>query len=126
MMPKGKNRQFKKVRIVQAMDMINDDLVGLLEENYIGKYQNNYDNKCVILCAVIEYFTELQKEGAVGDFTVGIDIQANKEYLDSQGVNTSEMTEEELKKADTDEKLFLRASMDLVDAVEEITLNITV
>lgn len=122
----GQNEQFKKIKIIEAMDMINDDLVKLIEEYYIGKYPNSYDNKCVVLCAVMDYFSELVKEGIINTYTTEIDTQANKEYLESKGISSVEMTEEELRKADTDEKLFLTATINILDAMEDVTINITV
>lgn len=122
----GQNEQFKKIKIVETMDMINDDLVKLIEEYYIGKYPNSYDNKCIVLCAVMDYFAELMKQGNIDSYSVDIDTQANKEYLIKKGIATAEMSEEELKKADTDDKLFLVATMNIMDAMEDVTINITV
>lgn len=122
----GQNEQFKKIKIVESMDMINDDLVKLIEENYIGKYPNSYDNKCVVLCAVLDYFSELQKQGILESYSAEIDAQANKEYLESKGIVTAEMSEKELLKADTDEKLFLNARIKILDAFEDVTITITV
>ena len=43
----GKGDSFKKIKIVEAMDMINNDIRKTAEDSYIGKYANSYDNKCL-------------------------------------------------------------------------------
>ncbi len=121
-----KGRQFKKIKIVDAMDMITDDIRKTIEDSYIGKYANSYDNKCVLLSAVSNYFQGLSRDGIISGFKVGIDIDANKSYLEGKGVQTSEMPEESLKKADTGDAVFLSASVKVLDAIEEVTIPISI
>ena len=58
------------------------------------------------------------------DFKVEIDIDKQVKYLKSIGVDTSEMNEQEIKEANTKDKVFLIANIKLVDAMEEISLEI--
>lgn len=124
--PDGKSDAWKKIKVVEAMDMIYDDLVKLVEDSYIGKYPNTYDNKCLVLSAVMDYFNELVLEGVLSSASVSIDLEAVKDYLEEKGEHPESMTDEELKKADTDDKLFLTAEISILDAIEEVTLNIAV
>ena len=39
----------KKIKIVETLDLIKRDLRLLVEDEYIGKYANSYDNKCVLV-----------------------------------------------------------------------------
>ncbi len=120
------NEQFKKIKIVEAMDMINDNLTKLIEDNYLGKLPNNFDNKCVVLSAVMDYLKTLMTDNVISEYSADIDVQANKEYLESKGINTADMRETEIRKADTDEKLFLIAAIKIFDAIEDVTIKITV
>lgn len=124
--PDGKSDAWKKIKVVEAMDMIYDDLVKLVEDYYIGKYPNTYDNKCLVLSAIMDYFNELVLEGVLSTASVAIDTETVKDYLEEQGEHPETMTEEELKKADTADKLFLTAEISILDAIEEVTLNIAV
>ena len=45
-------------------------------------------------------------------------------YLKSIGVDTSEMDEQQIKEANTKDKVFLIANIKLVDAMESINLEI--
>lgn len=121
-----KNGQFKKIRLVDAMDMIKDDLRIEIEDNYIGKYANSYDNKRILISAINEYFDELIRNGVVDSYFVDIDTEANKAYLTGKGVDVTEMSDDEIKQADTGDKVFLVASLVLLDAIEEVTLEIAI
>lgn len=122
----NQNEQYKKIKIIECMDMINDDLIKLIEENYIGKLPNSYDNKCLVISAIMDYFDELSKQSILSSYEVGIDIQANKSYLESKGIKTDDMTADELKKADTGEKVYIYSVIRILDAMEDITININV
>lgn len=127
---KGKGNPWKKIRVVESMDMIHDDLVLLAEDNYIGKYPNTYANKCLLISAINSYLAEMERNGIIEGYTIDLDVDAIKEYIiKNKGVTRDEaeaMSEAEIKKQYTDEKVFLAASATLVDVMEDIDLNITV
>ena len=112
------------------MDMIHDDLVLLAEDNYIGKYPNTYANKCLLISAINSYLAEMERNGIIEGYTIDLNVDAIKEYIiKNKGVTRDEaeaMSEAEIKKQYTDEKVFLAASATLVDVMEDINLNITV
>ena len=109
---------------------MHDDLVLLVEDNYIGKYQNTYDNKCLLLTAVKAYLDEIGRSGLIEDYEADFDVDAIREYLvDEKGMSrdvVEAMKDAEVKKQYTDEKVFLKASVTVVDVMEDITLDITV
>ena len=118
--------QFKKIRIVDIMDHIQQDIRMLAEDNYIGRYSNNYDNKLILLTAIQDYLTELEKQGVIRVSSCDIDEKANKVYLESKGIDTKDMTAKEIREAATDDKVFLTATITIYDAIEDIVLPITV
>lgn len=122
----GKNTQFQKIKIVEAMDMINNDIRMTVEDNYLGKYANSYDNKCLLLSAIGNYFDTLIQESILQSYTVEIDIDANRSYLKGRGVNVDTMSDEDIKTANTGSNVFLKASLSILDAIEDITLAITI
>lgn len=121
-----KGEQFKKIKIVEAMDMIAEDIRRTAEDSYLGKYANSYENKCLLLNAIRGYLERLVKDGVLSSQDVQIDIEANRTYLKSKGVDTDNMSDDEIKKADTDDKVFLTAAIKILDAIEEITLPIAI
>lgn len=122
-----KGAAFKKIKLVEAMDMIQSDIRLTIQDSYIGKYANSYDNKCVLITAIRTYFEGLERDGILqAGSTVGIDLEAQEAYLKEQGVDTSKLTEQQLKEYPTGSKVFLKAGIKILDAIEDVDLNIAI
>lgn len=119
-----KGVQFKKIKIVEAMDMIFDDIKKTAEDNYLGKYSNSYDNKCLLISAITGYLDKLILDGILESAKIGIDIPAQRAYLKGKGVNTDSLSDKEVKVYNTGDKVFLTAHVTILDAIEEISLPI--
>ena len=123
----AKSAAYKKIKIVEALDMINSDLRRLCQDYYVGKYPNSYDNKVLLMTAVKSYLTELETAGILQTGSqVGIDLNAQKEWLEENGYDTSDMTEEEMLHHDTGSSVFLAATIRVLDAIEDITITINI
>ncbi len=120
-----KGEQFQKIRIVDAMDMIAEDIRRTAEDSYIGKYANSYDNKCVLISGITSYLKGLGR-AVVSDYSVMIDIEANRTFLEEHGTDTAELSDNEVKQAPTGNKVYLSATVKLLDAMEEIHLPIMI
>lgn len=121
-----KNTQFQKIKIVEAMDMITDDIRKTAQDNYIGKYPNSYDNKQLLVGAIGDYFDRLTIDGVISAHTIGIDIDANRSYLVAKGVDVSEMSDDEIKRAETGSIVYLKGTLKILDAIEDIDLKINI
>ncbi len=121
-----KGNQFKKIKIVEAMDMIYDDIAKTAEDSYLGKFSNSYDNKCLLMSAIGGYFEQLLLDGIISGAMVEIDNASQRAYLKAKGVATDEMSDDEIKVYDTDDKVFLKATVKILDAIEEINLPINI
>lgn len=124
-----KGDSFKKIKIIDAIDMIYDDIKSTCEDSYLGKYANSYDNKCLLLSAINGYFDKLVLDGVLDNsFTnvAEIDVEAQRAYLKGIGVDVKDMTDAEVKKYNTKDQVFLKANIKVLDAIEDITLNITI
>ena len=107
--------------------MIESDIGDVLVNNYIGKVQNTYDNKCVLIGAINTYLTGLHQEGLIdSEFTVEIDMDAQSSYLTSQNFEVATMSEKEIKEANTGDKVFIAVYCKLIDAIEEIAIKVTI
>ena len=124
----GKGEAFKKIKIVEAMDMIRTDLRNTMEDSYIGKYANSYDNKCVLITAIKSYLTEFENQGILkaGASTVEIDVEAQEAYLTARGINTADMSKEQIKVEATGAEVFLKSGITILDAIEDVTINFTI
>ena len=121
-----KNTQFQKIKIVDAMDMIANDIRVTCQDYYIGKYANSYDNKCLLISAIGNYFDQLVADSVLQSYTLGIDLEANRSYLKGRGVDVSAMTDDEIKVANTGSYVYLTAKLSILDAIEDIILPISI
>lgn len=122
-----KSKEFKKIKIVEAMDIMYEDIKTAFEDEYIGKVTNSYDNKTIFLSSLNAYFRGLQKGGVLdpnSEALAELDLVAQEKYLSDNQVDTSELTEQEFKEANTGSKVFLRASVTPLDAMEDLNFNI--
>lgn len=122
---------FKKIKKVDIMDMIHDDIKDTAQDSYIGKYANSYANKCLLIAAILGYLERLELDGLLQPgSSVELDIEYTKNWLLSNGKKTkeelNEMTEQEIKEADTNDVVFLIAKIKILDAIEEINLRIMI
>ena len=128
----GKQEGYQTIKIVDIMDMIYDDIRKTAQDSYIGKYTNDYDNKCLLITAITGYMKQLEKERLLqrGYSLVEIDTEAVKNYQLSNGLYTQEqladMSEQEIKELDTKKKVFLKAKIKILDAMEDIELPISI
>ncbi|MDR1700309.1 MAG: phage tail sheath subtilisin-like domain-containing protein [Lachnoclostridium sp.] len=123
-----KGDSFKKIKIVEAMDMITDDITTVIQDSYIGKYPNNYANKQVLMAAISEYFKGLQLDGVVSSYEIALDSVEIKKYLQNRLTEDeiAEMSEADIKKADTGSKIFLIGKVGILDAIEDVVLPINI
>lgn len=131
----NKGDSFKKIKLVEDMDMIKTDIQSTIQDDYIGKYANSYDNKCLLITAINGYFKTLVSEGVIESGTAEVDIESQRTYLESLGkevmVNGStkkpdELSDDEVKVANTGSHVFLKATVVLTDAIEDVSLTINV
>lgn len=118
---------FKKIKIVEIMDLIRTDVTATAEDDYIGKYANTYDNKLLLVTAIRGYFMGLEQDELVqSGYTVDIDVDAQEQWLVSKGVDTSEMSEQEIREADTGSHVFLLIRCKILDAIEDIDIQVEI
>ena len=118
---------FKKIKIVEIMDLIRTDITSTAEDSYIGKYANTYENKLLLITAIRGYFMGLEQDSLVQPgYTVEIDVDRTEQWLVSQGKDTSEMSTQEIKEADTGSNVFILVSCKILDAIEDIAIQINI
>ena len=119
-----------KIKISAIQDLIETDIYGTINQSYIGNYSNSYDNKCLLITAIKGYLKGLEAtEGGkgylkAGSSTVEINVAKQKQYLESIGVDTSEMDEQAIKEANTGSKVFLKGTISILDAIEDVEIFI--
>lgn len=124
---RGKGDSFKKIKLVRTYKFINNSIKKAISNYYIGKVSNNYDNKCLLISEIQNYLSELASSGMIEKgYSVEIDIEANKKYLKSKGIDITGLSHQQLKEANTGSKVFLAITIKAVDAMEDFYININV
>ena len=121
---------WKKIKLVRIYDKVYTDIYKTIEDEYIGKVQNSYENKLLLISAITAYFEVLEQEGILdpGKNVCRIDVAAQKTYLRSigyempDGRGVDDMDEQEIKEANTKDKVFLESYIKGLDAIEDFKM----
>lgn len=122
----GQKEEMKKIRIVEIMDLIRDDIDTAYSENYVGKFANNYDNKLLFVNEINQYFARLADNDVLEkeyENKAFINVDAQRKWL-AEKSDVSALTDEQIKKAKTGSKVFLGGNILAVDAMEDLDMSI--
>ena len=75
------------------------------------------------------YLTTLAKDNAIEEITDGdvdLDIDKIKDYLANQGIDYTQMTDDEIRHANTGSHVYVKVYISILDAIEDIEINITI
>jgi hypothetical protein len=121
-----KSAIFKKIKIVEGMDLIKTDIQSTFNDEYVGKVNNSYDNQVLFITAVMAYMKGL--EGDVldpnYDNTVGIDVEAQRLAWEGIGTDTTEWDEQDVKENAFQSNVYLDGNLKFLDAMEDLTMSI--
>lgn len=119
-----KSEDYKSIKIVDIMDLIYTDVKRTCEDSYIGKFANNYDNKCNLIVSIQAYLESLRNDELLDqDIYTGIDMASQINYLKSKNEPVEDMTEQEIKEANTQTFVFLESRFKILNAIEDIQIN---
>ena len=122
----GVTEAFQKIRVVDIMDMIANDIVTTFRTGYVGKYTNNFTNKNRLVGAINAYLDDLAAEGlleAENDNAVTISYEKTRSYLKGKGVDVSNMSYMDILKANTLSYVFLDGVCSPTDTMEDLDLG---
>lgn len=122
----GVTEAFQKIRVVEIMDMIANDIVATFRTGYVGKYTNNFTNKNRFVGAINSYLYDLAVEGLLeieNDNAVQISYEKTKSYLEGKGVDTKDMSYMDIIKANTGSKVLLDGVCSPTDAMEDLDIG---
>ena len=122
-----KGEDFRYIKIVEAVDMITDDIRDTFKKYYVGKVINDYDHKMLFIAAIQVYFEQIK--GNVldrdGNNTVDIDEEYQSQYARLHGEDVSEMSVMEIRKYNTGTNVALAGSVKPVNAMEDLKIVFT-
>ncbi|SCY93060.1 phage tail sheath C-terminal domain-containing protein [Alkaliphilus peptidifermentans] len=119
--------EFKKIKILEGMDLIKEDISRTFEDEYIGKVNNSYDNQVLFLTAVNAYLKGLQGEILDPSYNnkVSIDVQSQRLAWEGIGVDVSDLSDQQIKEKSFRSKVFVNGNLKFLDSVEDLKFNIS-
>ena len=122
----SRNADWSKIKIVEGMDLLTYYLRTTIQDQYVGRYANTYDNKCVLVTAIQTFLAELEGQGVLssGESWAEIDVEAQEKWMRSQGIETADMTAQEIREYQTGSWVFVRVGGRFVDAMEDFQLSV--
>lgn len=124
---KDLTEDMKKITIIEALSLVQKDIIKTFKNNYVGKYKNNYDNQVLFFSGVMDYFSVLVKEEILdGDFknTVGVDIEAQRAALITIKPDASEWDDSKIKNNTYKSNVFASGKIKINDAMEDLSFNL--
>ena len=119
-----KTDDYKSIKIVDTMDLIYSDIKRTCEDNYIGKFPNNYDNKCNLIVAIQTYLERLRDDELLDEsVTVEIDMASQIDYIKANGGDVSGMSEQEIKEYNTGTNVYISSSFKILNSIEDINIK---
>lgn len=122
-----KSADFKKIKIIEGMDLIKDDIVTTFNDTFVGKVNNSYENQTLFLSSVNSYLTSIQGDilDPFADNRVDVDVVAQRLAWEGTGLDTTELTDLQIKEKSFQSKVFVSGSTKFLDAMEDLNFNIS-
>ncbi len=117
----------KDIIIIESMDLMRDDIYSTFK-TWIGKYKNVYDNQVLFFSSINAYFKELAREYILDknyDNYAEVDIEAQRlAWLSVGKTEVEDWEDEKVKKTSFKKKVFMKAQIKILNAVEDFKFTI--
>lgn len=122
-----KGKSFRKIKIMEGIAMVKNDIRDTFKKYYVGKVVNDYDHKLLFIAAILVYFSEISGNvlDASAKNTVDIDEQFQRNKAILAGEKVEDMTVMDIRKYNTGDTLALAGSVKFVDAMENLKIDFT-
>lgn len=115
----------KKIAIVEAMDLIQEDIVRTFKANYLGRVKNTADNQALFVSDILGYLQELAAEDIIdreASIEMAVDVDAMRRAWTDAGVNVADMTDAQVQKKTFRSAVFVAGTCRILDAMEDLHL----
>lgn len=122
-----KGEEFRKIKIIEGIDLVTDDIRDTLKKYYVGKVINGYNNKMLFISAIMVYFSEIKGNVLDADATNTVDIDTTwqSNYAKLHGDDPATMSVMEIRQYNTGDTLALVGDIRFVDAMENLKIDFT-
>ncbi|OXS67520.1 phage tail sheath protein [Lysinibacillus sp. KCTC 33748] len=124
-----KTEDFKSIRVMEVQDMIKDDIRTTFDKYYIGKLNNTYDNQVLFFQSINVYFTGLGDQEILDsnfDNLAEVSVKKQRAAWEKISVDTSDWDDQKVKERTFKRNVFLGGKIKIVDAMEDLDLDIAI
>ena len=125
----NEKKDLKKIKITEGKIIVKGDIYKVFRDKYVGKCNNDYNDRLSLVSEINRYLTNLAYEGIRNidyDNRVELDVQAMRDYMETEAeTDTSDMKDiDVLKDAEglCGSKVFIKGQVRFIDAMEDISL----
>lgn len=122
------SEDFKKIVIIETMDMIREDITNTFKSDYLGKYKNKYDYQVLLITAINAYFNTLANEDLLDNAFANqatVDVEAQRSAWIANGkTDAEEWDEQTVKNNSFGSQVFLAGNIKITDAMEDLKFGI--
>lgn len=122
-----KGEEFRKIKIIEGIDMVTDDIRDTFKKYYVGKVINDYNHKMLFISAILVYYSEIKGNVLDADATNTVDIDTTwqSNYAKLHGDDPTTMSVMEIRQYNTGDTLALVGDIRFVDAMENLKIDFT-
>lgn len=119
---------FKKIVIVETMDLIREDITNTFKNDFIGKFKNKYDNQLLFITAINAYLAALAEEDLLDnafDNRADVDVEAQRAAWIAAGkAEAADWDDQTVRNNSFGSKVFLAGNIKITDAMEDLQFDI--
>ncbi|MFR5264457.1 phage tail sheath C-terminal domain-containing protein [Clostridium sp.] len=122
------SEDMRHIDIVEAMDLIRDDITNIFKEEYIGKVKNKLDNQILFISSINTYLDVLAKQDILdSDYKNYADINVTAQRQAWLGVKpeSESWSDEEVKVKTFKRNVYLQGDIKILGAMENLMFDIT-
>jgi hypothetical protein len=124
-----KTEDFKKIKIMDVMDMVKEDIRDTFNNFYVGKVQNIYDNQVLFFTSVNSYLKRLAGNDIL-DPSFGnradVNVEAQRLAWEGIGTTTTDWDDQKVKEMSFKSNVFAAGTIKIVDATEDLDFQISI
>lgn len=118
----------KKIAVVEAMDLIQEDIIRTFKTGYLGKVKNSADNQALFVSDVLLYLQTLEAENVLDKdqpATVEVDVNAMRAAWEKAGTSVADLTDAQVKRKTYRSYVYVTGTCHVLDAMEDLSMAIT-
>ena len=121
---KEHTEDMKYITIVEAMDLIYEDIINTFKQVYLGRFKNSYDNQVLFISAINSYFRNLAREEILDPNYNNIsfvDIEKQREtWIENGKLEATNWTDIQVKDNTFRTNVYLQANVKFLNAMEDL------